>query len=67
VKHTLKAPGAKRLKLKYVEPLSKFAFNDNLRRYTTGMREVKVHPWFDGLDWGRLLVRCCKFKPGNPC
>jgi hypothetical protein len=23
----------------------------------TGMREVKVHPWFDGLDWGRLLER----------
>ena len=31
---TLKAPGADTLKLKYDEPLSKFAFNFNLRRYT---------------------------------
>jgi hypothetical protein len=33
IKSTLKAPGAKRLKLKYDEPLAKFAFNFNLRRY----------------------------------
>ena len=32
IKPTLKAPGAKRLKLKYEEPLSKIAYN--LRRYT---------------------------------
>jgi len=31
---TLKAPGAKRLKLKNDESLSNFAFNFNLRRYT---------------------------------
>ena len=35
MKPTLKAPGATRLKLKYDEPLSKFAFNFHLRRYTT--------------------------------
>ena len=29
----LKAPGTKRLKLKYDEPLSNFAFKFNLRRY----------------------------------
>ena len=23
----------------------------------TGMRDVKMHPWFDGLDWGMLLER----------
>ena len=33
-KPTFKAPGTKRLKLKCVEPLSKFAFKFNLRRYT---------------------------------
>ena len=33
IKHTLKAPGTKRLKLKCDEPLSDFAFNLNLRRY----------------------------------
>jgi hypothetical protein len=34
IKPTLKAPGTKRLKLKYDEPLSKFAFKFNLRRYS---------------------------------
>ena len=34
MKSKLKAPGIKRLKLKYDEPLSKFAFKSNLRRYT---------------------------------
>jgi hypothetical protein len=32
----LKAPGTKRLKLKYDELLSKVAFKFNLRRYTVG-------------------------------
>ena len=35
IKPTLKAPGAKRLKLKCDELLSSFAFNFNLRRYTS--------------------------------
>jgi lipoate-protein ligase A len=34
IKPTLKAPGTKRLKLKYDDPLSNFAFKFNLRRYT---------------------------------
>ena len=34
IKPTLKAPGSKRLKLKYDKLLSSFAFNCNLRRYT---------------------------------
>jgi len=33
IKPTLKAPGIKLLKLKYDEPLSKFAFKSNMRRY----------------------------------
>ena len=33
MKPTLKAPGAKRLKLKYDEPLPNVAFNINLRHY----------------------------------
>jgi len=33
LKPTLKAPGAKRSKLKYAEPLSNFAINFNLRHY----------------------------------
>ena len=34
VKPTLKAPGTKRLKLKSDEPLSSFAFEFKLRRYS---------------------------------
>ena len=36
IKPTLKAPGSKRLKLKYDELLSSFGFNFNLRHYTLG-------------------------------
>jgi hypothetical protein len=35
IKPALKAPGAKRLELIYDGPLSNFAFDFNLRRYTT--------------------------------
>jgi hypothetical protein len=38
MKPTLKAPGAKRLKLKHDGPLSNFAFKFNLRRYITVAR-----------------------------
>ena len=34
------APGSKRLKLRYDELLSSFAFNFNLRRYTEAKTEV---------------------------
>jgi len=34
MKSMLKAPGIKRLKLEYDEPLSNFAFKFNLRRYS---------------------------------
>jgi hypothetical protein len=36
IEPTLKAPGTNRLELQYNEVLSSFAFNFNLRRYTTG-------------------------------
>ena len=36
IKPTLKAPGTKRLKLKYDEALKNLAFNFNLRRYIKG-------------------------------
>ena len=41
-KPVLKAPGIKLLKLEYDEPLSKFAFKFNLRRYTEADLEVVV-------------------------
>jgi len=40
-KPTLKAPGTTRLKLKYVEPLSDFAFSFNSRHYTKGKKKKK--------------------------
>jgi len=33
IKTTMKAPGTQRLKLKYDQPLSNFAFKFNLRRH----------------------------------
>jgi hypothetical protein len=38
MKLMLKAPGTKRLKLKYDEPPVTFAFNISLRRYNVGER-----------------------------
>ena len=38
MKPVLKAPGIERLKLKHDRPLSNFAFNFNLRRYTAAWR-----------------------------
>jgi len=40
IKHTLKAPGSKRLKLEYDEPPSNFAFKFNSRRYTRGSQDA---------------------------
>jgi len=40
IKPTLKAPGTKRLTQKCDESLSNFAFNFNLRRYTSGNEPV---------------------------
>ena len=43
IKPTSKAPGTKRLTLKYDEPLSNFAFKFNLRRYTMMVRSSVRH------------------------
>ena len=40
IKPTLKAPGTKRLKLKWDDPLSSFGFNFNLRHYSLGSGSV---------------------------
>jgi hypothetical protein len=39
MKPTLKAPGTKRLKLRYDDPLSNLAFKFNIRRYIAVGRE----------------------------
>ena len=50
VKPMLKAPGIKLLKLRYDETLSNFAFNIDLRRYTTaavfnGTEQLEAHTY----------------------
>ena len=56
IKPTLKAPGTKRLKLKCDEPLSKIAFNFDLRRYIKAVRVYELlltNGWVkDGGDGG---------------
>jgi len=42
IKPTLKAPGTKRLKLKYDSLLSSFGFKFNSRRYTMAGRGVRI-------------------------
>jgi len=43
IKSTLKAPGTKRLNLRFDDVVSSFAFNPNLRRYDLGLHAfVKV-------------------------
>ena len=43
MKPMLKAPGTERLKRKYDEVLSSFAFNFNLRHYVEGLYEEDGH------------------------
>ena len=65
MKSTLKAPGTKRLKLKYDHLLSSFAVNINLRRYTEAEKRAGKELWewwLDALQFrsdsaGRLHIR----------
>ena len=54
MKPTLKPPGTKRLKPKYDEPLSNFAFKFNLRRYIT---ERTTTPYMTKYERARILGR----------
>ena len=51
IKPTLKAPGIKRLKLKYDEPLSNFAFKFNLRRYSAAAGALLAMAAFFVMPW----------------
>ena len=60
IKATSKAPGTKRLRPKYDEPLSNFAFKCNLRRYNKadgrGLAELlEALANVDGVEWIRIL------------
>jgi hypothetical protein len=52
IKPTLKAPGTKRLKLKYYSLPSSFAFKFNLRRYT----KVEAHKTLRDATVGRCTL-----------
>jgi hypothetical protein len=54
IKPTLTAPGLQRLKLKYYEVLSSFAFNFNLRRYTVVWKRGTLMQ----SDGGASIVEC---------
>ena len=62
MKSKLKAPGTKRLRLKYDGPLSSFAFNFNLRRYTQELSDIMKE--FDTNCDGALdyVVRRCRLN-----
>jgi len=50
IKPKLKPPGCQRLKLSYDEPLSKFAFKFNLRRFNTVTVSKLNEVWGRGLQ-----------------
>jgi hypothetical protein len=51
MKPTFQAPGSKRLKLKFDEPLSNFAFKFKLRQYVQAIAE---HTTFQPYEFERL-------------
>jgi hypothetical protein len=63
MKHTLKAPGTKRLKLKYDEPLLKFAFKLNLCRYSMANMMYSLAQ-FDHLPHRDTMVGRCRLTHG---
>ena len=52
IKPALKAPGTYRLKLKCHRPLSDFAVEFNLRRYTSACRPAMGRTWYWWRGWG---------------
>jgi len=62
-KPKLKAPGTKRLKLNYVKPLSRFAFNFNLRRYGESIASLSSATLITAVS----LVGRCWLTLSTPC
>ena len=60
MKPMLKAPGTKRLKLKYDEPPSNFAFKFNLRRYSMVDGSFWLSPFGPYKKLSELWVGRCK-------
>ena len=68
IKSTLHAPGTKRLKLKYDDLISSFAFNLNLRRYHESgeAASVQLHEDFSVHNFMLDVVAGrCRLKPAD--
>jgi hypothetical protein len=69
MKSELKAPGTRRLNLKYAELVSGFAFKFDFRRYTKHFETgLDMHAFMQGTDMGaeQLKVRRCRLTLSNP-
>jgi hypothetical protein len=65
MKPTLKPSAIKRLKLYYIELLSSFAFNFNLRRYSKEKKRVEKERKEKEREGNK--VRRCRLNLSNPC
>ena len=63
MKSKVKAPGTKRLKLKYDNPRASFAFKSNSRRYSTVCASMKGALGLHEVSW----VGRCRLNQWNPC
>ncbi|XP_028111298.1 probable serine/threonine-protein kinase ndrA isoform X3 [Camellia sinensis] len=59
----LKFPDEARLSLEAKDLISKLLCNVNQRLGSKGADEIKVHPWFKGVDWDRIYQMEAAFLP----
>ncbi|KAH9729299.1 AGC kinase family protein [Citrus sinensis] len=59
----LKFPEEAKLSIEAKDLISKLLCNVNQRLGAKGADEIKVHPWFDGVDWARIYQMDAAFIP----
>ncbi|KAL9227601.1 hypothetical protein vseg_003273 [Gypsophila vaccaria] len=59
----LKFPEEAKLSSGAVDLISKLLCYVNQRLGSNGADEIKAHPWFDGIDWGRIYQMDAAFIP----
>ncbi|KAH9785341.1 protein kinase family protein [Citrus sinensis] len=59
----LKFPEEAKLSIEAKDLISKLLCNVNQRLGAKGADEIKVHPWFDGVDWARIYQMEAAFIP----
>ena len=67
IKYKLKAPRTKRLKLKHDVLLSSFAFNFNLRRYTTSNYVLSLDAFDLSRESANFYAKLRGYGPGINC